>query len=74
SSAVLGTLLIWLLAGRFGIEGAAMGYAATQGLLALIATAVASRQYDLPWGELRRSVAIWFRGTFLVAAHQSAKA
>lgn len=74
SSAVMGTVLIWLLAARFGIEGAAMGYAATQGLLALIATVVASRHYDLPWGELRRSIAIWFRGTFFVAAHQSAKA
>ena len=74
SSAVVGTLLIWLLAARFGIEGAAMGYAATQGLLALTATVVASRHYDLPWGELRQSVAIWFRSTFFVTAHQSVKA
>jgi O-antigen/teichoic acid export membrane protein len=74
SSAVVGTLLISLLAARFGIEGAAMGYAATQGLLALTATVVASRHYDLPWGELRRSVAIWFRSTFFVATHQSVKA
>jgi O-antigen/teichoic acid export membrane protein len=47
ASAVAGTLLIWVLASSFGIEGAAMGYAATQGLLALLVNVVASQSFDL---------------------------
>lgn len=67
SSAAVGILFIWLLTAKFGIEGAAMGYALTQGLLALTAIAVASRYHDLPWGELRRSIVTWFRCTFFAA-------
>jgi O-antigen/teichoic acid export membrane protein len=56
---VAGTILIWILARSFGIEGAAMGYAATQGLLALSAALLASRTFDLPWTALRQSLTIW---------------
>jgi O-antigen/teichoic acid export membrane protein len=60
TSAVAGTLLIWVLTSGFGIEGAAMGYAATQGLLALLVNVVASQSFDLPWREPRRALATWW--------------
>lgn len=39
--------LTWAL----GMTGAAMGYAAAQGLLGLTAFLVAMRSFDLPWGR-----------------------
>lgn len=69
SAAVLGVIVIWLLVSWFGIEGAAMGYAATQGLLALSAALMASRNFDLPWRAVRRSLAVWYEGLFLSGRH-----
>jgi O-antigen/teichoic acid export membrane protein len=51
SAAVCGALCTWLLVTRLGVDGAAMGYAATQGLLALFTTLVAMKSFDLPWGQ-----------------------
>lgn len=51
SAAVCGALCTWQLVAHLGIEGAAMGYAATQGLLALSTTVVAMKSFDLPWGH-----------------------
>jgi O-antigen/teichoic acid export membrane protein len=66
-SAVMGLLLIWLLVPLFGIEGAAMGYAATQILLAVTALAIAMRTFDLPWREPRRALAVWTRASLPAA-------
>ncbi len=60
ASATAGTLLTWMLASAFGVEGAAMGYATTQGLLALLVNVVASQSFDLPWPEPRRALATWW--------------
>lgn len=59
SAAVCGALCTWLLATRFGIEGAAMGYAATQGLLALFTTVVAMKTFDLPWRHPGQALSAW---------------
>jgi O-antigen/teichoic acid export membrane protein len=60
-SAAAGVLVIWILTSAFGIEGAAMGYAATQGLMALFVNVGASRSFDLPWHEPRQALATWWR-------------
>jgi hypothetical protein len=44
------------------MQGAAMGYAATQGILAMFATVVAIRNFDLPWFEIRRAVVLLLHG------------
>jgi O-antigen/teichoic acid export membrane protein len=56
-SAAAGTLAIWILASTFGIEGAAMGYAVTQAMLALAVNIVASQTFDLPWRGWRKAIA-----------------
>jgi hypothetical protein len=33
-----------------------MGYAATQGILAVFATVIAIKNFDLPWFEVRRAL------------------
>jgi O-antigen/teichoic acid export membrane protein len=55
-SAAVGTLAIWILASTFGIEGAAMGYAVTQAILALAVNLVASQTFDLPWRAWRKAI------------------
>jgi O-antigen/teichoic acid export membrane protein len=55
-SAVAGVLAIWMLASTFGIEGAAMGYAVTQAILALAVNIVASQTFDLPWRGWRKAI------------------
>jgi O-antigen/teichoic acid export membrane protein len=58
-SAVLGTIVTWMLVARYGVVGAAMGYSVTQALLAIFVGAVALRSFDLPWGDGRKAIAIW---------------
>ncbi len=66
SAAAVGAVTVWLLISTFGAQGAAMGYAATQGILALFVTVVAIRSFDLPWFEPRRAI-----GALLHNAHVS---
>ncbi len=61
--AVLGTLITIALVPRMGVLGAAMGYAATQGLLALAAWLVAQRAFALPWNRPRAAVNTWWQLT-----------
>lgn len=72
SCALLGATATWLLVGRVGLQGAAIGYALTQGVLAAITTAVAVRSFDLPWGALSKSLAVWSHGAFGRHAQHSA--
>jgi O-antigen/teichoic acid export membrane protein len=72
STAMLGTLFTWLLVTSFGVDGAAMGYALTQGLLAVFVSLVAIRSFDLPWGDGRKAFEIWFSRAFTKAAELSA--
>jgi O-antigen/teichoic acid export membrane protein len=58
--AVLGALLTAGSSLRWGLEGAALGYALTQGLLALGAWAVASRVFPLPWSQPVIALAEWW--------------
>lgn len=58
-SAVLGALCTWMLVARYGVVGAAMGYAVTQALLALLVGMVALKSFDLPWTDGRKAIAIW---------------
>jgi O-antigen/teichoic acid export membrane protein len=59
SAALLGATLTWMLVSTLGVDGAAIGYASTQGLLALITSAVAFNSFDLPWREPRKALAVW---------------
>ncbi|MCS3765321.1 lipopolysaccharide biosynthesis protein [Bradyrhizobium centrosematis] len=58
-SAILGAILTWILVERYGVPGAAMGYAASQGILALFVGGVACWSFELPWRECRKAIAIW---------------
>ncbi len=60
-AALCGAATTWLLVGNFGIRGAAIGYAMTQGMLALFTNAVAFKSFDLPWGEPRKALRVWTR-------------
>jgi hypothetical protein len=44
---------------RFWIDGAAIGYAFRQILLALISSIVAYNSFDLPWREPGKSLPVW---------------
>lgn len=68
SSTVLGAALTWVLVATIGVDGAAMAYALTNGILALVTTLVAMRSYALPWSEPRRALTAWSR--CVVAARQ----
>ncbi|MDM4767515.1 oligosaccharide flippase family protein [Pelomonas sp. SE-A7] len=70
SAALCGACCTWLLVHRFGIDGAAMGFALTQGLLALFTTTVAMRSFDLPWGNPGRALRSWHSQIFR-AGHAS---
>lgn len=61
TSALVGASLTWWLVSVFGVDGAAVGYAVTQGILAIATTVVAMRSYDLPWADPAKSLAIWSR-------------
>lgn len=64
SAAVCGALCTWQLVAHIGIEGAAMGYAVTQGLLALFTTVVAMRSFDLPWQQPGQGLRVWRQRAF----------
>lgn len=64
SAAVCGALCTWQLVSRLGIDGAAMGYAVTQGLLALFTTAVAMKSFDLPWHQPGQALRVWRQRAF----------
>lgn len=64
SAAFCGAGLTWLLVGAFDIQGAATGYALTQGLLALFTSVVAFRAFDLPWSEPRKALQVWANRIF----------
>lgn len=59
SAALCGAAGTWLLVERHGINGAASGYALTQGLLALFTTVVAINVFELPWGRPRQAIETW---------------
>jgi O-antigen/teichoic acid export membrane protein len=61
SAAAIGSVVVWGLVSTLGMQGAAMGYAATQGILAVFATVIAIRSFDLPWFEVRRAVGTLLR-------------
>ena len=69
SAAVCGAASTWLLVSSHGVQGAAMGYALTQGLLALFTTALAVKSFDLPWHQPGRALAVW-RCNVFGATHQ----
>jgi O-antigen/teichoic acid export membrane protein len=61
SSAIAGTLATFALVFRLGIDGAAIGYALTQAILAFAVTAAAMRTFDLPWRDVGGSLNKWWR-------------
>jgi O-antigen/teichoic acid export membrane protein len=61
SAAGIGSVVVWGLVSSLGMQGAAIGYAATQGILAVFATVIAIRSFDLPWFEARRAVSTLLR-------------
>ncbi|MEJ8674906.1 lipopolysaccharide biosynthesis protein [Chromobacterium amazonense] len=61
TAAVCGTVGTWIFVEKIGINGAAIGYAFTQGLLALFTTLVAINIFDLPWGHPRQAIKVWMR-------------
>lgn len=63
-AAVCGALCTWQLVARLGIDGAAIGYALTQGLLALFTTVVAIRSFDLPWCQPGQALRVWKQRAF----------
>ncbi len=68
SAGFTGAALSWMLVARYGLAGAAAGYACTQTLLALGTALTAMRSFDLPWRHVGPSVAAWRRVSF---GHQS---
>ena len=71
SAAIVGVACSWLLVRNFGIQGAAMGYAVTQAVLALLTTSVAMWSFDLPWREPGRAFDAWTRTAFARPAPSS---
>ena len=59
--AVLGTLATAMLVPHWGLNGAAAGYAFTQGLLALATWVVARCAFDLPWNRPTTALGTWWR-------------
>jgi O-antigen/teichoic acid export membrane protein len=66
SAAAVGALMVWLLVTHLGLEGAAIGFAVMQGLLALFVAVTAISRFDLPWSEIRKAI-----GTLSQNAHRS---
>ena len=56
TSGVAGLAITAALTVAFGMAGAAMGYAASQGVLGAVAMIVAIRTFDLPWGQPRTAL------------------
>lgn len=59
SAGLCGAACTWQLVRLFGVQGAAMGYALTQAILALFVSAVAIKTFDLPWREPLRALSSW---------------
>lgn len=59
---IAGVIATVLLTRDFGLQGAAAGYALTQGLLALGAWVVAFKVFQLPWRPFNDAVAAWKLG------------
>jgi O-antigen/teichoic acid export membrane protein len=59
TAAICGALCTWQLVSYLGMEGAAIGFAVTHGLLALFTTAVAMKSFDLPWQQPRQALRVW---------------
>ena len=72
SSAVGGALCTWFLVSTLGVNGAAIGYALTQGLLALFTSALAVKTFDLPWREPAKALSVWSHDAFSVKTRQPA--
>lgn len=70
SSAVCGAVSTWFLVSSLGVDGAAIGYALTQGVLALSTSTVAFKSFDLPWREPCKALSAWGRDAFGVARRQ----
>jgi hypothetical protein len=52
-----------LLVNGFGVQGAAIGFAVMQGLLALFVTVTAFRSFDLPWFEVPKAIGAVLQST-----------
>jgi O-antigen/teichoic acid export membrane protein len=61
SIAIAGAILSWVLIGAAGVEGAAIGYAATQSLLAVVTLGVAMITFKLPWSKPVLALGLWRR-------------
>ena len=72
SSAVCGALCTWFLVSTLGVTGAAIGYALTQGLLALFTSTLAVKTFDLPWREPGKALSVWGHDAFGVTPRQPA--
>lgn len=68
SAAAVGAMIVWLLVTLLGVQGAAIGFAVMQGLLALFVAVAAIHSFDLPWSEIRRAT-----GTLLQSAYRSTR-
>jgi|GEM_PF-1466907 len=65
SAATVGIVAVWGLVSAFGVQGAAMGYAATQGILALFSTTIAMKNFDLPWLQPGRAITALLQGAHI---------
>jgi O-antigen/teichoic acid export membrane protein len=61
-AALIGAALTFAFVTRFGLTGAAVGYATTQLLLAGGAWIVATRSFDLPWRRVRAALRACWEG------------
>jgi O-antigen/teichoic acid export membrane protein len=62
TSALFGTPLTWLLVSHLGVNGAAIGFAVTQTILALFVTVTAIYTFDdLPWRDPGEALSAWYR-------------
>ena len=65
ASALVGTPLTWWLVSHLGVNGAAIGFAATQTILALFVTVTAIYSFDdLPWRYPGAALSSWWRTCF----------
>ena len=72
SAAVCGATATWFLVASFGVDGAAMGYALTQAILALLTSLTAFRAFELPWREPVKALTAWSHQALGIAPHQPA--
>ena len=61
ATAVIGAGSTWLLVGRFGLAGAAAGYALTQATLAVLSAIVVMRSVALPWANPGTALRTWLQ-------------